>query len=129
MVWTNAVGVAFTATLLSVGDGGATFVFDEDGVTNTLPVKALSAESYGRACEISGFVPIPPVLAGAYRQCRRDLQRIDALESDGRLSAGAAEETKVRLFATFRKVCAEKGFGGEVADGLLARLKKEIGDT
>ena len=35
MVVTNALGVAFTATLLSVGDSGATFVFPEDGATNT----------------------------------------------------------------------------------------------
>lgn len=124
MVWTNAVGVAFTATLLSIGDGGATFVFDEDGVTNTLPARVLSAESYQRACEICGFVPIPPVLAGAYRQCRRDLLRIDALEADNRLTPETAEETRVRLFATFRRICAEKGFGGEVADALLARMKK-----
>ena len=124
MVWTNAVGVAFTATLLSVGDGGATFVLDEDGATNTLPVKVLSAESYQRACEIGGFVPIPPVLAGAYRQCRRDLLRIDALESDDRLPAETAEENRTRLFAAFRRVCAEKGFSAEVADGLLARMKK-----
>ena len=126
MVWTNAVGVAFTATLLSVSDVDATFVFPEDGATNVLQRRALSEESFSRACEISGHVPLPPALVGAYRQCKRDMIRIDALEADERVSRERAAAYRRNLLGAFRHACAERGFDGETADRLIDRLYREI---
>lgn len=125
MVWTNAVGVAFTATLLSVSDVDATFVFSEDGATNVLQRSALSAESFSRACEISGHVPLPPALVGAYRQFKRDMIRIDALEADERVSREKAAAYRRNLLVAFRNACAEKGFDGETVDKLIDRLYRE----
>jgi hypothetical protein len=125
MVWTNAVGVAFTATLLSVGDRGATFVFPEDGTTNTLALTMLSPESAKIVCKEAGFVPIPPRVAGIYNQCKRDLIRVDAHETKGRMSAEKASDMRVSLFATFRRFCEAKGVDAETIEELVARLLLE----
>ena len=109
MVVTNALGIAFTATLLSAGPNGATFVFPEDGATNTLAFSQLSPDSVRRVCEESGYVIIPPVLVAAANVAKRDLERIDALLADGRIDAETAALRRRRILAAFKRICAGKG--------------------
>ena len=97
MVFTNAVGVAFTATLLSVGDAGAVFVFPEDGATNTLALTQLSEASARRVCEIAGDNKIPRAVAARRTKAERELKRIDALLADGRIDAETAELRRRRI--------------------------------
>ena len=123
MVWTNAVGVAFTATLLSVGNDGAKFVFPEDGATNTLSLAKLSTASARRACEVGGFVPVPPALASTVAQTRRELCRLAALEADGRIGAEAAQIRHARICAAFLRSCREKGMAEDDARALLKSLE------
>ena len=123
MVWTNVVGVAFTATLLSVGNDGAKFVFPEDGATNTLPLAKLSAASARRACEIGGFVPVPPALAATFAQARRDLRRLADLEADGRIDVSQANARRTRIRAAFSSSCREKGVAESDVRALLQRLE------
>jgi len=103
MVFTNAVGVAFTATLLSVGDGGAVFVFPEDGATNTLALSQLSEASARRVCGIAGYKPIPHAVAARRAQAERELKRIDALLADGRIDAETAEIRRRRIRSLLMK--------------------------
>ena len=123
MVWTNAVGVAFTATLLSVGNDGAKFVFPEDGATNTLPLVKLSAASARRACEVCGFVPVPPALVSTFAQARRDLQRLADLEADGRIAVQQGNARRARIRAAFLSICREKGVTAADARALLQKLE------
>lgn len=123
MVVTNALGVAFTATLLSVGDAGAVFVFPEDGATNTLAFSQLSEESARRVCEAAGFVRIPPSVASAFSFAQNSLRRIDALVADGRMDAGAARRRKSRIIRAFECTCREKG----VSDAELGDLRLKLG--
>ena len=122
MVVTNAVGAVFAATLLSVGDAGATFVFPEDGATNTLALSQLSKESARRVCEAAGYVPVPPALAATFDMAKRDLARIEALLADDRMDADAARTKRARVFETFRRVCREKGLGESDAERLRRAL-------
>ena len=94
IVVTNALGVAFTATLLSVGDAGATFVFPEDGATNTLALSQLSPASATRVCEIAGYKPVPRAVAARRAKAERELKRIDALLAEGRIDAETAERRR-----------------------------------
>ena len=123
MVWTNAVGVAFTATLLSVGSDGAKFVFPEDGATNTLPLAKLSAASARRACEIGGFVPVPPALVATFEQARRDWQRLADMEADGRIAVQQGNVRRARIRAAFLRSCREKGVSAVDARALLQKLE------
>ena len=122
MVFTNAVGAVFAATLLSVGDVGLTVVFPEDGSTNTLAFSQLSPESARAVCETAGYARIPPSLAATFSLARRDLLKIDALLADGRLDAAAAAERRERVVAAFVRTCREKNVGEEEAARLRARL-------
>ena len=122
MVWTNALGVAFTATLLSVGDGGAVFVFPEDCATNTLALSMLSRESALRACRTTGFTPIPHRLAATFAQARNDLIKLDSMLAGGRIDADAAARRRTAIANAFRRVCAEKGIPERDAERILFRL-------
>ena len=123
MVVTNALGVAFTATLLSVGDSGATFVFPEDGATNTIAFSQLSKESAKSVCNAAGYVHIPPVIAATYALAKNDLARIDVLATDGRIAADVAKERKARVIRTFERISREKGISDEDIGKLKSSLK------
>ena len=123
MVWTNAVGAVFTATLLSVGDGGATFRFAEDGAVETLPLAKLSPASAKRACDEAGYVPVPPALAAVFAQARRDLARIDGLVADGRLSAEEGARRRAGVRAALAAAARERG----LEEGEVARIVSEAG--
>ena len=69
--WTNRSGRVFSARLIAVGDGGATFVFPEDGATNTISLAKLSKGSAQRACDLFGFAPVPPRLAATFNRAAR----------------------------------------------------------
>ncbi len=121
MVFTNAIGVAFTATLLSAGDAGATFVFPEDGATNTLAFSKLSAGTVRSVCAQTGFVIVPPAVRPAYDFAKANLTSIEAQLSDGRIGAEAAEERRKRVREAFRRVCRGKGLDEREADRILDR--------
>lgn len=118
MVVTNALGVAFTAALLSASDAGVTFVFPEDGATNTLAWASLSGSSRASVSAATGFEPVPPQLAAAFAQAERDSRRIAALVADERLDAETAAERRRRLRRTFMKFCRKQG----INDVRAARL-------
>ena len=122
MVFTNAVGVAFTATLLSAGDAGATFVFPEDGATNTLAFSQLSRESAARVCEATGYVPVPPALAATHSLAKGNLARLAAMLEDGRIDANAAQVKRRAVLAAFERVCREKG----LAEAEIEKLKTTL---
>jgi len=125
MVWTNAMGVAFTATLLSVCDTGATFEFPDVPVsTNTLSLAKLSPASAQCACRMVGYVPIPPSMAATFAQARRDLMRIEALEADGRMDAATANRRRRGVRAAFTRVCREKGIPDADVPALISRMEK-----
>ena len=120
MVWTNAVGVAFAATLLSAGEQGATFVFPEDGATNTLAWAQLAPDSARRACEATGYIRVPPSLVPTLNMARRERARLDALVADGRLEAERADQRRRRVFELFARKCCEKGLTREDAARLFS---------
>lgn len=138
MVWTNVVGVAFTATLLSVGDEGATFEFTDTPVmdvsrgrslspevsTNTIPLTKLSPSSAQRACDLFGYTLVPPAVAAMFAQARRDLTRIDALLADERIDALTAKRRRTAIHAAFQGVCHEKGISAIETDALLRQLSR-----
>ncbi len=119
MVFTNAVGAVFTAALLSAGEGGVTVVFPEDGATNTLPYASLSPASARAACDAVGYVRVPPLAVPAYGMLKRDLERIDALLADGRISIELARTRRLRAYAAFERACRAKG----VLEADIDRLK------
>lgn len=121
MVVTNALGVAFTATLLSAGDAGATFVFPEDGATNTIAFAKLSEGSVRSVCVETGFVIVPAAVRPAYDLAKSNLTSIDAQLSDGKLTAEAAQARKLRVREAFRRVCREKGVDANEADKIFDR--------
>lgn len=123
MVVTNALGVAFTATLLSVGDAGAVFVFPEDGATNTLAFSQLSEESARQVCEAVGYVRIPPSVASAFSFAQNNLRRINALAADGRIDADAAYLRKSRVIRIFDRTCQEKGIPDAERAALCMKLR------
>ena len=124
MVWTNAVGVAFTATLLAAGDGGATFVFPEDGATNVLPLAKLSDASARRVCRLTGYQPVPPAVAALYRQAKISCDRLDGLLADGRIAPEDAATRRARVFEAFNVRCRERGLSDEDIQGLRRRLSE-----
>lgn len=97
MVLTNALGVAFSATLLSVSDAGAVLVFPEDGATNTLAFSQLSEETVKRVCEEAGYVRLPHAIAAAENKARRELAKIDALLAAGRIDDETAAIRRRRI--------------------------------
>ena len=122
MVWTNAMGVAFTASLLAVGDRGATFAFPEDGLTNLLPLSALSAESSAQACRLAGYIPIPPKFAALFAHARRELDKVGAKTADGRFSKDESRRRQAAVLAAFRKACLRRGATKSECDDLERRL-------
>ena len=122
MVVTNALGAAFTATLLSVGDAGATFVFPEDGATNTLAFAKLSEATVRSVCAATGFVIVPAAVRPAYDLAKCNLASIDAQLSDGKLAADEAQSRRRRVREAFRRVCREKGVGEKEADRIFDRV-------
>ena len=122
MVVTNLLGVAFTATLMSVSDAGPTFVFPEDGATNTLTWSQLSPASYRMVCAAAKFTPVPPALRPVYRMAEAEQARLAALEADGRLAPDEAARRRVRLQNAFRKACRKRGLSAAEIESLLRRL-------
>ena len=90
MVVTNALGVAFTATLLAASDAGVTFAFPEDGATNALAWAQLAPASRAAVCDALDFAPVPPPLAAMFAYAQGDLRRVAALVADERLDAAEA---------------------------------------
>lgn len=127
MVFTNALGVAFTATLLSAGDAGATFVFPEDGATNTLAFSKLSSDTVRSVCAQTGYVVVPPSARPAYDLAKANLTSIAAQLGDGRIGADAAEARRRRVREAFGRVCREKGIPDVEAARLTAALFSNAG--
>lgn len=124
MIVTNMVGVAFTATLLAASDSGATFVFPEDGATNTLAWAQLSPVSRAAVCAAGDFEPVPPELVAAFNLAQRELRRLSALEADQRISVSEAGLRRSRLRDAFARKCAKAGLGENRIARLLNRLSR-----
>ena len=119
MVWTNAVGVAFVATLVSASDKGALFEFPEDGATNVIAWQQLSPDSAHRVCEETGFVRIPPALVPILGQTKAELARLNALVADGRLDPEQAARRRQRAIEVFTRTCREKGLSDDEITSLV----------
>jgi len=122
MIVTNMLGVAFAATLLSASDAGVTFVFPEDGATNTLAWAQLDLSSQDAVCEAAGFAPVPPELAATFRIAKKELLRLDAFEADNRIEPAEIAARRAAVRKTFKKKCGEKGLPYRRTDLLLRRL-------
>lgn len=122
MVVTNALGVAFTATLLAASDAGVTFVFPEDGATNALAWAKLSPASRDAVIAATQFAPVPPELAATFRQAKGDLARLADLVADGRLQPDEAARRRAGLVRAFRKACGKIGLADAQTELLLKRL-------
>jgi hypothetical protein len=121
--WTNRSGRVFSARLIAVGDGGATFVFPEDGVTNVLALSKLSKDSAQRACHLFDFVPVPPRLAATFNRAASDLKRIKDQQEDAVLTAEKAAQRRVSVIKAFSDICREKGIDSEMIDRLVMRFQ------
>lgn len=120
--WTNRSGRVFSARLIAVGDGGATFVFPEDGATNTISLAKLSKGSAQRACDLFGFAPVPPRLAATFNRAVSDFRRIKDMQEDGLLTAEKAAERRAAVVKAFSDICRAKGIASEIIDRLVSRL-------
>lgn len=125
MIWTNAVGAAFTAAVLSVSDGGATFVFPGTGQTNLLTWTQLSAATAARIQAAHAFVPVPPAAAATWTRARSELQRADDLLADGRLTREEHARRCAAVRRAFTRVCTTKGLSPEIIQRLLSRLEEK----
>ena len=121
--WTNRSGRVFSARLIAVGDGGATFVFPEDGATNTISLAKLSKGSAQRACDLFGFAPVPPRLAATFNRAVSDFRRIKDMQEDGLLTAEKAAERRAAVVKAFSDICRAKGIASEIIDRLVIRLQ------
>ena len=121
MVVTNAIGIAFTATLLAASDAGVTFAFPEDGATNTLAWAQLAPASRAAVCDALDFAPVPPALAATFAVAQGELRRVDALAADGRLDAGTAARRRASVCAAFAR---RAGLDGAQVARLLRRLRE-----
>jgi len=122
MVVTNALGVAFTAALLSASDAGATFVFPEDGATNTLAWTRLAPASQEAVVAATGFAPVPPELAATYRQAKASLLRISDMEAEKRIEPSLAARRRANVLSAFARRCREQGLSETQTSLLLRRL-------
>jgi len=122
MIVTNAVGAVFTAALLSASDAGVTFVFSEDGATNVLAWSALSPASREAVCRATDFEPLPPELAATFEQARRELRKLAALQSDGRLDSATAEKRRQSLRHLLLHKCRSQELPDDIAERLLKKL-------
>ena len=124
MVVTNAIGIAFTATLLAASDAGVTFAFPEDGATNTLAWAQLAPASRAAVCDALAFAPVPPALAATFAVAQGELRRVDALAADGRLDAGTAARRRASVCAAFARRARAAGLDGAQVARLLRRLRE-----
>ena len=122
MVVTNALGVAFTATLLAASDAGVTFAFPEDGATNALAWAQLAPASRAAVCDALDFTPVPPALASTFALAQGELRRIDALVADERLDAATAARRRASVCAAFARRARAAGLDVAAIRRLLARL-------
>jgi len=122
MVVTNMLGIAFTATLLSASDAGVTFVFPEDGATNTLAWTQLSASSQDAVCAAADFAPVPPGLAATFRLVWNDLRRLEVLAEDRKLTPEEATQQCDAAKQAFRKRCLKKGLSPQRTELLMRRF-------
>ena len=121
-MWTNRAGRVFSARLVAVDDAGATFVFPEDGATNTLPLAKLSKDSRRRACDLFDFAPVPPRLAATFNRAVSDFRRIKDMQEDGLLTAEKAAERRAAVIRVFSDICRERGVEPVTIERLLRRL-------
>ena len=121
-MWTNRAGRVFSARLVAVDDADATFVFPEDGATNTLPFAKLSKGSRRRACDRFDFAPVPPRLAATFNRAVSDLKRIRDLQEDGVLTAEKAIRRRDAVIRVFSDICRERGVEPVTIERLLRRL-------
>ena len=121
--WTNRSGRVFSARLIVVDDTGATFVFPEDGATNTISLAKLSKGSAQRACDLFGFAPVPPRLAATFNRAALDLKRIKDLQEDAVLTAEKVAQRRASVVKAFSDICREKGMYPEIIDRLVIRLQ------
>ena len=121
-MWTNRAGRVFSARLVAVDDAGATFVFPEDGATNTLQLAKLSKDSRRRACDLFDFAPVPPRLAATFNRAVSDLKRIRDLQEDGVLTAEKAIRRRDAVIRVFSDICRERGVEPVTIERLLRRL-------
>ena len=121
-MWTNRAGRVFSARLVAVDDADATFVFPEDGATNTLPLAKLSKGSRRRACDLFDFAPVPPRLAATFNRAVSDLKRIRDLQEDGVLTAEKAIQRRDAVIRVFSDICRERGVEPVTIERLLRRL-------
>ena len=122
--WTNRSGRVFSARLIAVDDTGATFVFPEDGATNTISLAKLSKGSAQRACDLFGFAPVPPRLAATFNRAALDLKRIKDLQEDGVLTAEKAAHRRTSVIKAFSDICREKGIASDMIERLARRLSR-----
>jgi hypothetical protein len=121
--WTNRSGRVFSARLIAVDDTGATFVFPEDGATNTISLAKLSKGSAQRACDLFGFAPVPPRLAVTFNRAALDLKRIKDLQEDAVLTAEKAAQRRASVIKAFSDICRGKGIDSEMIDRLVMRFQ------
>ena len=120
--WTNRSGRVFSARLIAVGDGGATFVFPEDGATNTISLAKLSKGSAQRACDLFGFAPVPPRLAATFNRAVSDFRRIRDMQEDGLLTAEKAMRRRDAVIKVFSDIGRERGIESGTVERLVRRL-------
>lgn len=123
MVWTNVVGAAFSAALLSVSDTGATFVFADSGKTNRMNWAELSPATVARIQSERDFAPVPPALAATWARAQAELRRADDLLADGNLAPELHARRRAAVLRAFGKVCRAKGLPEETARRLGQRLR------
>lgn len=124
MVVTNALGIAFTATLLAASDAGVTFAFPEDGATNALAWAQLAPASRAAVCDALDFAPVPPALAATFAVARNELRRVDALTADERLDAEQAARRRASIRAAFARRARAAGQDDAQVARLLRRLRE-----
>ena len=122
MVVTNALGVAFTATLLAASDAGVTFAFSEERTTKALAWAQLAPASRAAVCDALDFAPVPPALAATFAVARNELRRVDALVADERLDVAAAARRRASVRAAFARRARAAGLDEAAIRRLLARL-------
>lgn len=128
MVWTNVVGAAFSAALLSVSDSGATFVYADTGKTNRVNWSELSPATAARIQSEREFAPVPPALAATWARAQAELQRADDLLADGNMSPELHARRRAAVLRAFGKVCRAKGLPEETARRLDLRLRTDAAD-
>lgn len=97
MVVTNALGIAFTAAVLSASDAGVTFVFPEDGATNTIAWTKLSPASQRTIAAETGYERLSPAQQRAQAKARTELERTAIMEREGQIDAETAARRRAAI--------------------------------